>query len=266
MIRSRLPRMMIAATLALFCVTAVVPASAGELSGRLYFGPRTQLHLQEDEGIFTQFLRTIRLVSKKATVRNINAIAIQNDYLFIGSDQELYLYERTNQEVFHVGSATDLSNLELKDGVRLMAVEDLGSHFESGESSVGLQVVMDKPMDKVDGVKRARFADWLELMVNTYDETTMTELDEGNYYIILNALTTALPDGDNEDPRAFEHLKILKSFIEANEFDSPTALQNLVDRMLEIVEENSQNPDFEQAANDVLPAFKKLDELLLMSY
>ncbi len=244
-----------------------LPAAARDLSGRVFLGNRTQLHLQEDESVITNILRAVKLVNRDVPVMNLNSIAIQNDYLFIGEDHELYFIDKVKRDhIYHVGSASDLSNIKLFDGVSLKAVENTNANFESGQRELALKVIMKKEMEVADpSTKRARYAHWLDEMVNTYDETTMTEGAKRNYTILMNALSTALPDGDNEDPRAFEHLKIVKRYIEQGSYSSATPLEQLVNSVLKRVKDNQEDEDFAQAANDVRPAYEKLLQLLAKS-
>jgi hypothetical protein len=78
----------------------------------------------------------------------------------------------------------------------------------------------------------------------------------------MHALSSALPDGENEDPRAFEHLKLVKKYIEAGTFPAKEPLQQLLDVMIKRVKANLEDEDTAQAAKDVLPAYEKLTELL----
>ncbi|MBI3890536.1 MAG: hypothetical protein HY303_03295 [Candidatus Wallbacteria bacterium] len=251
------------ALFAAVCLT-VLPAAARDLSGRVFLGARTQLHIQEDESVITNILRAVKLVKSEVPVLNLNSIAIQNDYLFIGEDHELYFIDKVKKDkIFHVGSAQDLSNIKLFDGVVLKAVENPSSNFESGQREIALKVVMKKEMETAEpDVKRARYQHYLEELVNIYDETTMTEGAKRNYTILMNALSTALPDGDNEDPRAFEHLKILKRYIEAAGYSSAVPLVQLVNSVLKRVKANQEKEDLAQAASDVRPAYDKLAGLL----
>jgi hypothetical protein len=264
MIRNTPTRTLLSLAVAAFVAAAAVPAQARDLSGRLFLGNRTQLHLQEDESFVTELLRAVKLTNREVPVLNLNSIAIQNDYLFIGEDHELYYIDKTKRDhIYHVGSAQDLSDLKLTDGVALKAVENISANFESGQREVALKVVMTKEIEIADAsTKRARYAHWLNEFDTIWDESLMTEGAKRNYAILMNALTTALPDGENEDPRAFEHLKILKNYIEAGTFPSKEPLVQLVGAMLKKVRANAEQEDFSQAANDVLPAFEKLNELL----
>lgn len=255
--------------IALFALLAalwVAPGAAEsrDLSGRVYLGNHTQLHLQESESLLTELMRAVKLVNREAPVLNLNSLAIQNDYLFIGEDHELYLIDKTRRErIHHVGSANDLSNVKLFDGVVLRAVENVNASFDSGQRELALKVVMTKELELAEpGTKRARYAHWLAEMDSIYDETTMTDLAKRNYTILMNALATALPDGENDDPRAFEHLKILKNYIEAGTYPNAQPLVQLVQTMLKRVRANLEGEETAQAAEDVLPAYEKLEKLL----
>ena len=256
----------IALLVAVFLVSAAGTAQARELSGRLHFGKRTQLHLEENEGVVTNLLRSLSLVGGKVPVTNLNTIAIRNAYLFIGEDMTLYYYDRESQSIYAIGDAADLTNIKLRDGVVLKAVENLGSTFDDGESEVALDVQMQTAQEPAEPrVKRARFAFWLETMTMTYDETLMTDLDERNYEALMGALATALPDGDNVDPRAFEHLKLLRDYVENGLYPSGVPLRQLVDRMLKTVKSNVHQPDLEVDASEILPVYEGLAAKLTAS-
>src|SRR5438105_4133025 len=149
---------------------------ARDLTGRIYLGNHTQLHIQEDESVITNILRKVKLVTREIPEMNLNSIAIQNDYLFIGEDDELYYIDLSKKDrVFHVGSAQDLSNIKLADGVSLKAIESLSAKFESGSREVALKVEMKKEMEVAEpGTRRAKFDHWLQELENTYDETVMS--------------------------------------------------------------------------------------------
>ncbi len=245
-------------------ITLSAPAQARDLAGRLFFGTFTQLHLQEDESFLTEMLRAVKVVNRELPVLNLNSIAIQNDYVFVAEDHELYYIDMAHRDrILHIGTAEDLSNIKLFDGVTLKAVENINANFESGQRELALKVVVSKEMEAAaPGTTRAKYSHWLNELDTIWDETLMTEGAKRNYTILMNALSSALPDGENEDPRAFEHLKLVKKYIEAGTFPAKEPLQQLIDVMIKRVKANLEDEETSQAAKDVLPAYEKLNELL----
>ena len=80
----------------------------------------------------TELLRAVKLVNREVPVLNLNSIAIQNDYVFIGEDHELYFLEKEKHEVYHIGSAQDLSNIKLASGIKLDACSMCTAGKENG--------------------------------------------------------------------------------------------------------------------------------------
>lgn len=258
-----------------FLVATLVFASAApsllfarELQGRLFLGTYTQIWLEEDESFIQDFLRAINLVSSEAPKTNINSIAFRKDYLFIGEDRQVYLADPVHKEaLYHIGSAEDLTDLKLFDGVVLEAVERATAPFEGTEEGAALKVTVPDHFRPVDEAPyRGRYAWWLTQLDEEYDSIEMSDLERRNYDAIMHAVTTALPDGYNDDPRAYEHVKLLQRHIRDEVFEDPEPMRELlsimVERLTMDIKELENEGEDTQDIQDLLATFEDLQEEL----
>lgn len=171
-------------------------ALAEDLEGRLFLGDGLSIEMELKEGLFSEFLRYLKLKDSPRQVVNLSTLGRAGDHLFIGDDLKLYVAsEKDEGAAYPVGTASTLWSMRLDDDVELRKVAELSKILEPSGGQVGrmLRVRLGKSRPRAHTVQQASFEFWLRELVFEYDRYDPHRKVDENYPYIVEAIRTALP-------------------------------------------------------------------------
>lgn len=228
------------------------PLRAETLTGRLFLGPGLGLHLEKDEGLFTEMLRALSLVDSEVPVVNLKALAIRRDHLFLGETGELFLRHAEDDgpgEVVSIGRWKSAGQVSLDSGVQLESFRTAQEIFEGGARdalhvrlSSGIGTPADEPVE-------AKLDFWLTYLSERYYPDSMSERDHEESSILLQAMVGSLPQSPEPSAEAGENLKRLKRWVEENPYENPEGTYVLLETMVTRLRNSLLHLDVDQDAD-----------------
>lgn len=218
------------ATFLLLSLSSWLPAEL--LEGRLFLGPGLSIHLEKDEGMFTEMLRALSLVDGEVPVIDLKSLEISREHLFLGTDGNVYLRDDDDFELHGVGTWSSPGHIRLHEGVELRASRSTDELFE-GETQDALHVRLSSdPRPVSSEVEVAGIEFWLEHLAEAYIPGGMTRSEESELALVIHALMGALPTDASPTAEEAEHLKQFKGWVENHRLENLEALEPILREIL----------------------------------